>query len=558
MVSLNDVLLAMSNIPVDDPIAEIWGRGLQGGYEFIEYTGTLPITINADGNALLDYKIYGNTIQNGAPTPENPVDVIGCGERVDITGLSEPLCGVGTYIDSLDLTTGILTRRIKKLVLTGEEGYTWYKSSTRNYSWYIFPGAIRTIEYAPFYCSHGETIMSISDYAYGKVFCDNTVNLGIFDSSINSSDKLKAYLAAQYAAGAPVTVWYVLSKPEVSTIPIPSGLTGTIEGYLIQDGTPTPETPIYPTANGVKQADDTYSIEYGYKLPMVSRTENLFDKTAISTDNGYIPDGFLHADGTKTTNITYCVSEYIAIDARTTYMIYCAVPLNLPSVCFYDSDKNFISGVSYSVRDTIPFTTPQDAKFLRLSYRNIDRDIIMLNLGSEALPYEPYHRTVTDIYLGEAETTRRIKKLVLTGEETDWRLINGGYFFPVYKKSGLTLCTHYIPSNNTSTDKSIYVSSTNTIIIYDSDYTTLDDFKSYLAAQYAAGTPVTVWYVLAEPETGIVNEPLMKIGDYADTLSMEQADVNVPTFAGNTVIDCDGTPKPSQMYVKYKGQHKEE
>lgn len=59
MISLNDVLLAMSNIPVDDPIAEIWGRGLQGGYKIIEYTGTLPITISANGDALIDYRIYG-------------------------------------------------------------------------------------------------------------------------------------------------------------------------------------------------------------------------------------------------------------------------------------------------------------------------------------------------------------------------------------------------------------------------------------------------------------------------------------------------------------------
>lgn len=59
MIDLNDVLLAMSNIPVDDPIAEIWGRGLQGGHKIIEYTGSLPVTINANGDALLDYRIYG-------------------------------------------------------------------------------------------------------------------------------------------------------------------------------------------------------------------------------------------------------------------------------------------------------------------------------------------------------------------------------------------------------------------------------------------------------------------------------------------------------------------
>lgn len=73
MISLNDVLLAMSNIPVDDPIAEIWGRGLQGRYKIIEYTGALPITITANGDALLDYRIYGDDSGVGEMT-ENLFD----------------------------------------------------------------------------------------------------------------------------------------------------------------------------------------------------------------------------------------------------------------------------------------------------------------------------------------------------------------------------------------------------------------------------------------------------------------------------------------------------
>ena len=78
------------------------------------------------------------------------------------------------------------------------------------------------------------------------------------------------------------------------------------------------------------------------------------------------------------------------------------------------------------------------------------------------------------------------------------------------------------------------------------------DFKSYLAQQYTNGTPVTVWYVLATETTGIVNEPLRKIGDYADTVSYEQSQVSIPTLHGNTVIDVETTLKPSQMYIKYK------
>lgn len=83
MISLNDVLLAMSNIPVDDPIAEIWGRGLQGGYRIIEYTGTLPVTITANGDALLDYRIYGD--DGGVGEPENLIDADNPGtQRVEL------------------------------------------------------------------------------------------------------------------------------------------------------------------------------------------------------------------------------------------------------------------------------------------------------------------------------------------------------------------------------------------------------------------------------------------------------------------------------------------
>jgi hypothetical protein len=107
--------------------------------------------------------------------------------------------------------------------------------------------------------------------------------------------------------------------------------------------------------------------------------------------------------------------------------------------------------------------------------------------------------------------------------------------------------------------------------------------KEYISSQYAAGTPVTVWYILTEPETGVVNEPLMKIGDYADTIDSTQATVQIPTNKGTTIIDYDGGEKhfitsdgymlvdknqngfllsgstdstlcPAKMYIKYKGR----
>lgn len=71
-------------------------------------------------------------------------------------------------------------------------------------------------------------------------------------------------------------------------------------------------------------------------------------------------------------------------------------------------------------------------------------------------------------------------------------------------------------------------------------YTTITDFKSYLAQQLTNGTPVTIWYPLATEEIGILNEPLRKIGDYADTIDSTQTSAQIPTTANSTTISWGG------------------
>ena len=46
----------------------------------------------------------------------------------------------------------------------------------------------------------------------------------------------------------------------------------------------------------------------------------------------------------------------------------------------------------------------------------------------------------------------------------------------------------------------------------------------------------------------------MKINNYADTLSMEQAGVEIPTVNGSNTLDVLTTIKPSEVYIKYKGR----
>lgn len=197
-----------------------------------------------------------------------------------------------------------------------------------------------------------------------------------------------------------------------------------------------------------------------------------------------------------------------------------------------------------------------------------DLETVGVKAGQYKIPISSAN-TTTPIYLGEVETTRKIKKLVLTGEENTWTksyAASNTFYFKVTdylrERINITICSHYTSQANViggasmqDGNVSFYANAAQMeqyFFVRDSNLATVADLKSYLAAQYTAGTPVTVWYVLAVETTGIVNEPLRKIGDYADTLSMEQAGVQIPTLHGNTVIDVLTALKPSQMYIKYK------
>lgn len=169
----------------------------------------------------------------------------------------------------------------------------------------------------------------------------------------------------------------------------------------------------------------------------------------------------------------------------------------------------------------------------------------------------------TPLYLESTVSNRRIKKLVLDGTEdltlstldanrTVCQLTNLGC------ANALCLCTHIegkLSYSSNEYNRILTYTSFNGVLYISIEKglvgSTLETFKAYLAAQYAAGTPVTVWYVLATEETGIVNEPLMKIGDYADTVS----GISIPTIAGGDTISVDTTLQPSEVTVNYKGWH---
>ena len=196
----------------------------------------------------------------------------------------------------------------------------------------------------------------------------------------------------------------------------------------------------------------------------------------------------------------------------------------------------------------------------------------LVTSGEHAGQYEisiSSNQTTTNIYLGSVQSNREIKKIEYTGAaDESWTIVNEGTANAYVTNLGNpaanqgvdnTICTHYESGEiyNGNTNTGILVVSNGAIRIRDTNAASMSvsSFKSYLAAQYANGTPLTVYYVLATAETATVNEPLMKIGTYADTLSNATP---IPTTGSTATIDVDTTVKPSELDLTYHGWHSHE
>ena len=332
----------------------------------------------------------------------------------------------------------------------------------------------------------------------------------------------------------------------------------TIKGNMSQSGTPTPTSPIYPSECG-------------------ERTSNLFDYTTMKGGKtGY----YLDASGNEIQNGYWSITKYIPVDG-TVFTLARTFEGNSPSICLYDANKTYIAGVAYQGERVVTISSNTNAAYIRFTYYIgdplEDTSQTMLNTGSTALPYEPYGYklpissggTTTNVYLGEVQSTRKIKKLVFDGTEewTNPSSRTSNAYFRTRIGAGTStivsadeICSHYVRTIISTSTIDIGFCTQNSESA-NSDYLairpdnasqlSIDNFKTYLQQQYAAGTPVTIWYVLATPITATLNEPIRKIGDYADSVSV----TGIPTTGTAEQFDIGTTLKPSELSLTYHGWH---
>lgn len=339
----------------------------------------------------------------------------------------------------------------------------------------------------------------------------------------------------------------------------PNGTTATVglKGQTVQNGSPTLDNPVMPQGTGERTGN--LFDELNFALVQVTSTAYRY-----GTSLGVLPQGTYTFNATKSAGAQsiYLTAKLNGVYSQTTIS---SVPFSFTA----DGDSEYIIRTANNTG-----TTWEAEKYSDM----------MLNTGSTTLPYEPYGykilissaNTTTPVYLGEVETTRRIGKYVLTGEESI--ALNGKYdaneilqAYYTLPSVGTTIannirCTHLKTLGSpslTSTSEGITMRANGTDMIFgipfaainvsvsDSMAVALTKLIAYLQQQYSAGTPVTVWYVLATETTGIVNEPIRKIDNYADTVS----GITIPTITGKDTFDVQTTLKPSEVSLSYTGWH---
>ncbi len=212
-------------------------------------TGSVITATNSAYTPLKGLKLYGNTNQNGTPTPEAPVAMESAGDSGSVTvtvagsdvtqtltvstpnGLPGiPMASGGNYTDNtgqqwvcdeIDYSRGVYVRRIGNVRFDGSEDWKqnngWISGWTNYFAIRLENNSLGTgIQAVNSLCSHYR-------YGSGNNNGNMTTNYGwfCFNTSISSIADWKAMLAQQYAAGTPVTVQYVSTLDPIET-PLPA------------------------------------------------------------------------------------------------------------------------------------------------------------------------------------------------------------------------------------------------------------------------------------------------------------------------------------------------
>jgi len=312
------------------------------------YEGTLPATLNANGDDIRQYQVYGATGGVGDRT----VNLFDKNAKNTNNGYMPQ-----TFLYS-DGTT------------SSSPIYKWYVTEYINVSGCdalycnVVIGSVKT----PAICFYDSEKNYISGeiYNYRADFSVTVPQNAVYcRASVNGAPDEDSFMIAPGSTAPASFVPFGYKLPMV-----------VFDGYQIYDDT----LPAQISANGMNFKN--YRI-FGAVGGVGDRTVQLFDKNATDTDNGYVSGAYIKSDGELQNSSSWFVSEYIPVNAEEQYTVVYGSQSSSRAVCYYDNNKTYISGANYSglsTQETI--TTPSTCAYMRLSLVLTAEDTISVTPGT--------------------------------------------------------------------------------------------------------------------------------------------------------------------------------
>lgn len=255
-----------------DPTLPVWGQlqaqmtELYAAVNEHAANSAAPIVVESSGESIAvsdganrafqGFKIYGKTTQEGTPAPDSPVEIVSAGHEgsiaVSVIGENEsqsmtiatpnglpgvPVSTGGNYTDAngqqwvcdeIDFSRGVYVSRVCTEILDGVTNVVAKNDSNSNeYLYYYRPVNVK--QNTQGYCTHfRHSDMLPANAGYSGVF-----NLTIYsviylngygivsgdNGTLSNPSEFNNWLNAQYNAGTPVTVLYILATPIETPLP---------------------------------------------------------------------------------------------------------------------------------------------------------------------------------------------------------------------------------------------------------------------------------------------------------------------------------------------------
>lgn len=321
-----------------------------------------------------------------------------------------------------------------------------------------------------------------------------------------------------------------------------------------------------------------------YKIPILCQseivTENLFDKNATDTNNGYVDGYHLKNDGTTGSNSSWAISEYMPITGGLNYTFNYGTLSSSPAICYYDSGRHYIGGVPYGGQNPKVVSVPQNTSYIRFSFMKSYADDIMFVQG-DSLPdhYIPhFYQSNYDLFIGDTKlyedeyldfSEQKVYKRTenLHNVQTDLLDYRITWATGALIQSQGSSISDYIPVIEGQTY------SVNRILIW----LGYDSQQTYLGAWYSSANKFikdgnTSPIVTLTIPNGCQYIRLLGIGSYMDNIALVHSDTPPKTYIpylqptdppvplpaisaykGENNLSVDTTVQPEKVAVEYEG-----